>query len=69
MSANNASVIITYNAKEAAAMPGGAFVGSDKVGKARAEQYQGRVTCYVVVACMVAAGDGSLFGYFGYSPL
>nr|GMD96827.1 sugar carrier protein A [Ipomoea batatas] len=47
----------------------GAFVGSDKVGKARAEQYQGRVTCYVLVACMVAAGDGSLFGYFGYSPL
>ncbi|XP_019182767.1 PREDICTED: sugar carrier protein A-like [Ipomoea nil] len=44
-------------------MPGGAFSGGGRVGRSRAEQYQGRVTCYVVVACMVAAVGGSLFGY------
>ncbi|XP_031097740.1 sugar carrier protein A-like [Ipomoea triloba] len=44
-------------------MPGGAFGGGGRAGRGRAEQYQGRVTCYVVVACMVAAVGGSLFGY------
>ena len=33
------------------------------VSKERAEQYQGRVTAYVIVACIVAAVGGSLFGY------
>ncbi|XP_027173369.1 sugar transport protein 7-like [Coffea eugenioides] len=33
------------------------------VSKERAEQYQGRVTAYVLVACIVAAVGGSLFGY------
>jgi len=31
--------------------------------KERAERYQGRVTLYVVVACMIAALGGSVFGY------
>lgn len=44
-------------------MAGGAFGAAEVGAKARAEQYQGRVTCYVVVACMVAAVGGSLFGY------
>lgn len=29
----------------------------------RAEQYRGKVTPYVVIACIVAAIGGSLFGY------
>lgn len=33
------------------------------VAKERAAQYQGRVTSYVVVACVVAAVGGSIFGY------
>ncbi|XVF88220.1 hypothetical protein PTKIN_Ptkin19aG0032400 [Pterospermum kingtungense] len=33
------------------------------VAKERAEQYQGRVTLYVVIACIVAAVGGSIFGY------
>jgi hypothetical protein len=33
------------------------------VSNERAEQYQGGVTLYVVVACMVAAIGGSIFGY------
>jgi sugar porter (SP) family MFS transporter len=39
--------------------------GVDGVGVSneRAQQYQGRITLYVVVACMVAAIGGSIFGY------
>ena len=33
------------------------------VAKERAEQYQGRVTLYVIIACIVAAVGGSIFGY------
>lgn len=33
------------------------------VTKERAEQYKGRVTPYVIIACIVAATGGSLFGY------
>jgi len=29
----------------------------------RAEQYKGRVTVHVIIACIVAATGGSLFGY------
>ena len=43
-------------------MAGGHF-GPAGVAKERAEQYQGRVTISVVVACVVAAVGGSLFGY------
>lgn len=43
-------------------MAGGSFAPTG-VAKERAEQYQGRVTSYVVVACVVAAVGGSIFGY------
>lgn len=43
-------------------MAGGSF-GPTGVAKERAEQYQGRVTAYVIVACIVAAVGGSIFGY------
>ncbi|GMH27301.1 hypothetical protein Nepgr_029144 [Nepenthes gracilis] len=43
-------------------MAGGSF-GAAGVAKERADQYQGRVTSYVIIACMVAAVGGSLFGY------
>ncbi|GAA0157606.1 secondary carrier transporter [Lithospermum erythrorhizon] len=33
------------------------------VAKERAEQYEGKVTLYVIIACVVAATGGSLFGY------
>ncbi|KAI3754451.1 hypothetical protein L1987_54235 [Smallanthus sonchifolius] len=33
------------------------------VAKDRAEQYQGKVTGYVIIACIVAAVGGSIFGY------
>lgn len=29
----------------------------------RAKQYQGKVTAYVITACIVAAVGGSIFGY------
>jgi len=43
-------------------MAGGSFT-TGAVTKERAEQYKGRVTPYVIVACIVAATGGSLFGY------
>eukprot|EP00252_Welwitschia_mirabilis_P001814 TRINITY_DN1174_c0_g1_i1.p3 TRINITY_DN1174_c0_g1~~TRINITY_DN1174_c0_g1_i1.p3 ORF type:complete len:112 (+),score=8.16 TRINITY_DN1174_c0_g1_i1:678-1013(+) len=43
-------------------MAGGAAVTAG-VGKERAAQYKGRVTCYVIVASVIAALGGSLFGY------
>ncbi|KAJ6355207.1 hypothetical protein OIU77_005738 [Salix suchowensis] len=43
-------------------MAGGHF-GPAGVAKERAEQYQGRVTISVIIACVVAAVGGSLFGY------
>lgn len=43
-------------------MPGGALAPAT-VGRERAGQYQGGVTPYVVVTCVVAAIGGSLFGY------
>ncbi|KAL1548949.1 sugar carrier protein A [Salvia divinorum] len=43
-------------------MAGGSMVPAG-VSKERAEEYKGRVTAYVVVACLVAAIGGSLFGY------
>lgn len=43
-------------------MAGGSFT-SDGVTKERAQQYKGRVTPYVIIACIVAATGGSLFGY------
>jgi hypothetical protein len=33
------------------------------VAKVRAEQYNGKVTVHVIIACIVAATGGSLFGY------
>lgn len=41
----------------------GGHIGPAGVAKERAEQYQGRVTCSVVVACLVAAVGGAIFGY------
>jgi len=43
-------------------MAGGSFT-TGPVTKERAEQYKGRVTAYVIIACIVAATGGSLFGY------
>ncbi|XP_075473800.1 sugar carrier protein A-like [Primulina tabacum] len=43
-------------------MPGGS-IGAAGVPKERAEEYKGRVTGYVIIACVVAAVGGSLFGY------
>ncbi|XP_061348179.1 sugar transport protein 7-like isoform X1 [Gastrolobium bilobum] len=43
-------------------MAGGSFT-TGTVTKERAEQYKGRVTAYVIIACIVAATGGSLFGY------
>lgn len=43
-------------------MAGGSFAGGG-VSKERANQYKGKVTPYVVIACIVAATGGSLFGY------
>ncbi|BFG40205.1 hypothetical protein CerSpe_264780 [Prunus speciosa] len=43
-------------------MAGGSFAPAG-VAKERAEQYQGKLTAYVIVACIVAAVGGSLFGY------
>lgn len=39
----------------------GGFVGGD-VGK-RAAQYEGRITSYFILACVVGSLGGSLFGY------
>jgi hypothetical protein len=36
---------------------------SSPVDKGRAEHYKGRVTVHVIIACIVAATGGSLFGY------
>ncbi|XVE71585.1 hypothetical protein DITRI_Ditri10aG0163300 [Diplodiscus trichospermus] len=33
------------------------------VAKERAELYHGRLTLYVIIACIVAAVGGSIFGY------
>lgn len=41
----------------------GGSMGPAGVSKERAHEYKGRVTAYVVVACLVAAIGGSLFGY------
>lgn len=41
----------------------GGSIAPTGVAKERAEQYKGRVTPYVIVACIVAAVGGSLFGY------
>ncbi|KAL6965554.1 hypothetical protein U1Q18_036605 [Sarracenia purpurea var. burkii] len=43
-------------------MAGGSF-GPSGVAKERADQYQGKVTFYVIVSCIVAAVGGSIFGY------
>ncbi|PNX85833.1 sugar transport protein 7-like [Trifolium pratense] len=43
-------------------MAGGSLT-TGAVAKERAELYKGRVTPYVIVACIVAATGGSLFGY------
>lgn len=37
--------------------------GPSGVAKERAEQYQGSVTSYVIISCIVAAVGGSIFGY------
>lgn len=41
----------------------GGSLGPAGVAKERAEQYQGKVTPSVIVACLVAAIGGSIFGY------
>ncbi|KAG8367536.1 hypothetical protein BUALT_Bualt16G0082100 [Buddleja alternifolia] len=41
----------------------GGSVGPTGVPQERAAQYKGRVTFYVIIACLVAATGGSLFGY------
>ncbi|XP_052199441.1 sugar carrier protein A-like [Diospyros lotus] len=43
-------------------MAGGSFAPAG-MARNRAEKYQGRVTLYVIVACIVAAVGGSIFGY------
>ncbi|KAJ1382385.1 Sugar/inositol transporter [Sesbania bispinosa] len=43
-------------------MAGGSFT-TGGVAKTRAEQYKGRDTVHVIIACIVAATGGSLFGY------
>ncbi|KAK6248272.1 hypothetical protein QUC31_019837 [Theobroma cacao] len=43
-------------------MAGGSLAPTG-VAKERAELYQGRVTLHVIIACMVAAVGGSIFGY------
>ncbi|CAN8248091.1 unnamed protein product [Cochlearia groenlandica] len=43
-------------------MAGGSF-GPAGVARERAEQYQGKVTGYVIIACLVAAIGGAIFGY------
>ncbi|KAL4654275.1 hypothetical protein ACB092_01G366500 [Castanea dentata] len=43
-------------------MAGGSF-GPAGVAKERAQQYKGRLTSYVIIACTVAAVGGSIFGY------
>lgn len=43
-------------------MAGGPFTPAG-VAKDRAELYRGRVTSYVIIACIVAAIGGSIFGY------
>lgn len=43
-------------------MAGGSF-GPAGVAKERAELYEGRVTFAVIVACIVAAIGGAIFGY------
>lgn len=43
-------------------MAGGSF-GPSGVAKERADQYQGRVTSYVIISCIIAAVGGSIFGY------
>jgi len=42
---------------------GSSPTGGGTVDKGRAEQYKGRVTVHVIIACIVAATGGSLFGY------
>lgn len=42
---------------------GGGPIAPRGVTKERAEEYKGRVTPYVIIACIVAAIGGSLFGY------
>uniref|UniRef100_A0A251V6W2 Major facilitator, sugar transporter-like, Major facilitator superfamily domain protein n=1 Tax=Helianthus annuus TaxID=4232 RepID=A0A251V6W2_HELAN len=41
----------------------GGSVAPTGVAKDRAEQYEGKVTAYVIIACIVAAVGGSIFGY------
>lgn len=41
----------------------GGSVAPTGVSKERAEQYQGKVTSYVIITCLVGAIGGSLFGY------
>ncbi|XP_052199442.1 sugar carrier protein A-like [Diospyros lotus] len=43
-------------------MAGGSLAPSG-VAKERAQQYQGKVTCYVIISCVAAAIGGSIFGY------
>lgn len=44
-------------------MAGGSFVTTTQGGKTRAEHYTGQTTFFVVLACIVAATGGSIFGY------
>ncbi|KAK4431822.1 Sugar carrier protein A [Sesamum alatum] len=41
----------------------GGLLAPTRVARERADQYQGRVTPYVIITCVVAAVGGSLFGY------
>ncbi|PIA30176.1 hypothetical protein AQUCO_05700107v1 [Aquilegia coerulea] len=41
----------------------GGHIAPVGVAKERAQQYQGKVTSYVVIACIVAAVGGAIFGY------
>lgn len=41
----------------------GGGIGPVGVAKERAQQYKGRVTLFVVMACVTAAIGGSIFGY------
>lgn len=52
---------VYYREREMAG--GGVVHGPVGVAKERAQQYKGRVTPFVVMACLVAAVGGSIFGY------
>ncbi|MFS8034493.1 putative protein unc-13 [Helianthus anomalus] len=54
---------IRSSLRTAFAQMAGGSVAPTGVAKDRAEQYEGKVTAYAIIACIVAAVGGSIFGY------